>query len=75
MLSVKDNYYDVTRTSRASTLGGLARSDAVNQCLDTIAPTETPIEAETEGCSREFNWHCENGRATTYRCRSKGNVG
>jgi hypothetical protein len=48
---------------------------AVNQCLDTIAPSETPIEAETEGCSREFNWHCENGRATTYRCRSKGNVG
>jgi hypothetical protein len=48
---------------------------AVNQCLDTIAPTETPIEAETEGFSREFNWHWENGRATTYRCRSKGNVG
>lgn len=51
------------------------RAMAVNQCLDTIAPSETPIEAETEGCSREFNWHCENGRATTYRCRSKGNVG
>jgi hypothetical protein len=48
---------------------------AVNQFLDPIAPSETPIEAETEGCSREFNWHCENGRATTYRCRSKGNVG
>jgi len=48
---------------------------AVNQCLDTIAPSETPIEAETEGFSREFNWHSENGRATTYRCRSKGNVG
>jgi hypothetical protein len=48
---------------------------AVNQCLDTIAPSETPMEAETEGFSREFNWHCENGSATTYRCRSKGNVG
>ena len=48
---------------------------AVDRCLDAIAPTETPIEGETEGFSREFNWHCENGRATTYRCRSKGNVG
>jgi len=75
MLSVKNNYYDVTRTSRPSTEVVCRGAMAVDRCLDAIAPTETPIEGETEGFSRELNWHCENGRATTYRCRSKGNVG